>query len=846
MLKVKNKKVINRLSRRTLSAKRKKNIVVILAIVLTAMMFTALFTIAGAMNESFQEATMRQVGGKSMAGFKCILPEDYEKLTKDSVVKNPSYRIVVGEVQNEELRKISIEVNYAQEENAKNMFCYPTEGAMPKERLEIATSTLVLEALGIPCRLGENVPLTISVDGNLITENFILSGYWKGDGVAMAQECWVSKAFCEEVAPTPARSFYEQEGSDYAGYWMMDFDYANSWDIEAKTIALLERNGYDSNRIGYGINWAYTSSSVDTETIVFGGVILFLILASGYLIIYNIFSLNVIGDIQSYGLLKTIGTTEKQLKRLVRKQALLLSLIGIPLGLVLGTLVGKSLFPIIVSNFETGGVINFSVHPMLFVGAAVFSFLTVWISCNKPCKLAARVSPVEAVRYTDVSYNGKKKEKKSKKVTTFSFAWANVGRNRKKVTVVVLSLSLSMILLNCVYSLVSGFDKDKFVSTYLIGDALVTDAGILNFSASAVDLNGITPKVQEDLQAIEGIESIHNVYYEESEITLDDAAYEKILRFLNENPQYFSDDEVEIDWLRDNQMIDGDIYGMDQWGMEQLEVHKGKIDWEKFKTGKYILMNTLGLSWEIDPLSGVYYDVGDKVELELPDGTTKKYEVMAITDVPYAMTSRRFSFFDTKIILPETEFVEHTKEKGALLSMLSLSEGKKTSVCQALEDYTENVEKNLTYVSKQTYEEQFGSFTNMFWIVGGALSFVLALIGILNFMNAIVTGILARKKELAMMEAVGMTGGQMRGMLAWEGIFYIILTGCFSIAIGGAISLLVIRNVAKEMWFLSYHFTVMPIVVCIPILVLLACAIPVATYKNMTKESTVDRMRANE
>ena len=156
MLKVQNKKVISRLSKRTLAAKQKKNIVVVIAIMLTAMMFTALFTIAGAMNNSFQEYTMRQVGGKSMAGVKCILPEDYEKISKDSAVKNPSYRIVVGQAENEELLKLPTEINYAEDKNAKDMFCYPTEGTMPRERLEIATSTLVLEALGVPCKVGKS------------------------------------------------------------------------------------------------------------------------------------------------------------------------------------------------------------------------------------------------------------------------------------------------------------------------------------------------------------------------------------------------------------------------------------------------------------------------------------------------------------------------------------------------------------------------------------------------------------------------------------------------------------------------------------------------------------------
>lgn len=851
MLKVQNKKVISRLSIRILAAKRNKNLVTILAIILTAMMFTALFTIAGAMNKSMQESTMRMVGGRSMAGVKYILPWDYEKLSTDSVVKNPSYRILVGQAENEELLKVNTEINYAEDENAKDMFCYPTKGKMPKERLEIATSTVVLDALGLPYELGETVTLTFSVDNKKITQDFTLSGYWEGDVVSMAQECWVSKAYCDEVAPTPQISFYEKNGSNYAGYWMMDFDYANSWDIEEKTIALLERNGYDSSIVSYGINWAYTTSSIDMGTVVFIILVLCLILASGYLIIYNIFSLNVVGDIQSYGLLKTIGTTEKQLKRLVRRQAVFLSLIGIPCGLVIGTIIGKCLFPIVVSNFETGGVIKFSMHPLLFAGAAVFSFLTVWVSCNKPCKLAAKVSPIEAVRYADTSYHGKRKEKRTKKVTTFSFGWANVGRNRKKVVVVVLSLSLSMILFNSVYTLVSGFDKDKFISQYLIGDGIVTDATILNVASANRELHGITPEIQQELEEIEGIETIHNVYCEYADIKLDHTGYDHIVQYMDENPQDFSAPymEQDIDRVREERLLDCNLYALDQWGMGQIEVHKGKMDWEKFKTGNYILINTycLGREENEHALEGMFYDVGEKLELELPDGKTKEYEVMAIIDMPYAMTSRMFTFFGAYVILPETEYLAHTENKGATLSILSMSDNKDTAIYEALENYTDHVQSNLDCVSLQTYEEEFGDFVGMFWIVGGGLSFVLALIGILNFMNVMVTGILARKKELAVMEAVGMTGKQMKGMLAWEGSLYIVLTVVFSIIVGGAISLFAFRNVAENMWFfLSYHFTIMPIVICIPVLALIVYVIPVAAYKIMGKESVVERLREKE
>ena len=99
-----------------------------------------------------------------------------------------------------------------------------------------------------------------------------------------------------------------------------------------------------------------------------------IILVSGYLIIYNIFYINVFGDIRFYGLLKTIGTTKKQLGKIVRKQANLLSIAGIPLGLILGAVVGAGLLPIICANLSMGDTegTNVVLHPWVFIGSAVF------------------------------------------------------------------------------------------------------------------------------------------------------------------------------------------------------------------------------------------------------------------------------------------------------------------------------------------------------------------------------------------------------------------------------------------------------------------------------------------
>ena len=145
--------------------------------------------------------------------------------------------------------------------------------------------------------------------------------------------------------------------------------------------------------------------------------------------------------------------------------------------------------------------------------------------------------------------------------------------------------------------------------------------------------------------------------------------------------------------------------------------------------------------------------------------------------------------------------------------------------------------------SKQTYLDEFASYINMIKLVGSTLSIILALIGILNFINSVVTGIISRKRELAMMNAVGMTGRQIKQMLTWEGIHYAILTAICSVAFGTLISRVAVNLIAGESFFFTYHFTLLPILAGAPILIAMSVLIPLLSYRMICKDSIVDRLR---
>ena len=188
------------------------------------------------------------------------------------------------------------------------------------------------------------------------------------------------------------------------------------------------------------------------------------------------FQISVAGDIRFYGLLKTIGVTPRQLRRIIRIQALALSAMGIPLGLVLGWLVGSRLTPLVIRRLDYVETVV-SVSPLLFMGAAFFALITVLISCARPGRMAAHVSPVEALRYTEGGGKRCRRGRKARTVSPFSMALANLGRSRGKTAVTILSLGLAVTLLSLVATLTGGFDLDKYVSHFTASDFILADAG---------------------------------------------------------------------------------------------------------------------------------------------------------------------------------------------------------------------------------------------------------------------------------------------------------------------------------------------------------------------------------
>lgn len=840
MIKVDNKKAIKKLANNSFNANKLRNIFAIAAIVLTTVMFTTLFTVGMSMKASLEESTMRQTGGKAHGSFKYLTQEQYDRLKGHKLSSNMEYSIVLGIAENEALRKHPSEIRYGTEGQAEFNFAKPTEGRMPEKFNEVAMDTIVLDYLGLPYELGQEIELEYMLGQELIKDKFILSGYWEGDKVIPASQIWISREYIDSKLEG-----YESAGeNDPVGRIFADVMFKNSLNIENRMAQILVESGYGVNEIDFGINWAYMGNSgkVDMSAIlaVIGGLLL--IIFCGYLIIYNIFFISVSRDIRFYGLLKTIGTTSKQIGRIIRKQSMTLSLIGIPMGLIIGYLIGVVITPMVLGQINIAGEI-IAVNPIIFIGAGIFAVITVLISVRKPAKIAGKVSPIEALRNTEGKIRTKITAKKSQGGKLRRMAFANVFRSRKKAVLVTISLSLSLIILNCTYSMVKGFDMDTYLSKMIVSDFVIADAGYFNVNIGYTGQETMSEEVLNELADLNGISEIGNVRFVENMLKIDNTLKGNVDKILKTKSELYTE---EYGQMVKDEMTSGltlpHTYGIDETIMNQLKVFEGKMDYEKLKTGNYIIVTP----FNVENGEGRFYNLGEKVTIDYGNGNTKEYEVMAIAVIPHNLSVRHSHLFDLDFYVSAEEFEAQMGFEAPMVTMMNVEEDKEADIEQYLKNYCESINKDMNYESKSTFVEEFSSMQRTYMSVGTILSFIIAVIGIMNFINTMITSVISRKHELAMLQSIGMTKKQMNEMLIWEGLTYAGLTAGFVLTIGSLISYFGVSAFMGGIWFFKFNFTITPVLICLPILFALAVVVPVICYKIASKDSVVERLRAVE
>ena len=838
------------LTTRMFRTNRGRNVVAVLAIMLTTMMFSTLFTLTQSLSRNLVEMTFRQTGYDAQASIRGLTEAQADTIAASPQVAEIGQSIVLGQAENDALTGQSVEIRWADESYATHSFAYPSTGRLPEIADEIALDTLVLDRLGIPHELGQTVTLSWRKDlsrDEVTTTSFTLCGFWEGNRSSYASMAWVSRAYADEMTGGVLSS----DENQILGLYMIQVNLLTDQDIEGSMDRILADAGL--SHLEYSVNLTYSPemgamAAQESLPMYLGMVLVFV---AGYLIIYNIFQISVTADVQFYGKLKTLGTTTKQIKKLVYGQANRLCILGIPIGLILGWLSGFVLVPVFMGAMEGEAVVSAS--PVIFVGSALFAWATVLISCLRPSRLAGKVSPIEALRMSDADTGSKKKQKRHLGTASLSaMAWANLWRNKKRTVTVICSLTLGLVLLSCFYAKNAAFDMEKYLADLILADFELSDATSEDY-INNYDPHGttLTDALVSQLESQEGVEASGHLYSAQIQWQMDEGTLQNLAAFYTEDKltDWESYDPQGAQALR-SALVAGDgsaiLYGLDGIPLDAITqnqyVLEGSFDAAEFASGNYVLAVgpsvELGAEYPVLPVPSV----GSTVEL---NGRT--YTVMAVVyplNPVTQLTVQRGGGdkFSLSFIIPTDTFRQQWPDHTLRKLFLNVDDAHIHRVQAFLDDYMADTDPSLPVASRQTMASQYQAQTRSSAVMGNAISIIIALVGVLNFVNSMVTAILSRKREFAVIQSVGMTKRQLSRMLTAEGLYYAALTLAASYLISALTVGIVVRAMV-EGGFTTFRFTLLPLMVCTPLLLLFALLIPYLCFRNLEQHSIVERLR---
>jgi putative ABC transport system permease protein len=844
MISTNNHKTIATLAKKSLKANRARNFTIICAIVLTTLLITSVFTLALSINKSMQRAQMQTTGSDYHGSFKYLNPAELEKLKNQPSIKEYGVFLKVGDISTSLFKNHRVEVLRIDENYAKHGFINFIAGGLPSQENEIVLNTWALDLLGAKHELGQTVKLDIDIGEKVISQDFKLSGYYETDqNLAMSGLAFVSEAFTQKNISHIDPDISEATGSyvNTAGLGVM---FNNSYNIEQKVQKILTDTGLD---VPYGVNPAYTSVSLSDNllNIIPYAVVILITMLSGYLLIYNIFFISVVRDVKFYGLLKTIGTTPRQLKKIISIQARSLYLVALPFGLGFGYLLGLLILPM-ASSFLNGSTDNvYSASPWIFIGAAAFSFMTVWIAASKPGRMASRTSPVEAVKFAGVSSGGKRNAKKSKHgAKLHNMAFSNLFRSKKKLILMLSSLSLSIILFSTIFTVISSLDVNKYLRAFISGDFVVQNEVLVSITGPRDgDPYKLSEEFANNLSKIDGVETVDKVYHRYVPSPVDDAVRAILEPMAAADPHPYL-----LSTLDKGGMVYNHLYGLDPgwYDLVDKDIIEGEFNRQKFASGKYAVISE-AMFIEEDSYR-TYYHPGDTVPFEK---SGKSYEVMAVVkhDAVYAATTKSYSMLGYNIFLPASELQKEmpkgTDPANIVSATLHVDPTKLDQVEQVVKALTDSTDE-LTLKSREDYKDELGGFIRIFQTVGYGLSLVIALIGVLNYINTVLTGVVSRRNELAMLESIGMTKKQLKRMLILEGFYTVLLTVLITSTLGVLLTYNLSKNITDNMAFMVFQMSWLPFILTVPILLILAYTVTLRAYKTLSQASIVERLREAE
>ncbi len=720
-------------------------------------------------------------------------------------------------------------------------------GRIPEKADEICAGPAFFERMGVEPAVGNRISISFRVSGKgeILTQDFVISGVLDGLTLAQVEErgisderimygAYVSKAFTEQYGKTEG-----YEPSITADIRVFGEDYLTYDEIVEKIEAVAEDVGMDAadrkDNITYNKQYLYTMTDPGIERILIVSLICLVVVLFSSLVIYSIYYVGVITDVQEIGKLKAMGASGKQIRRMLLCEGALVSLITVPAGLLLGYSLVYVLFPVVLKWINEAWFISpfavdikihmFSLPAFLAVAAAVL--FTVYASLLKPMRMAAKISPVEAIRYQEGSASGKLR-KGRREVGVAALVCANLAGNRKRTMVTLLTMGLSFVFFMCVAGVMASMRAEDIARRMVCcGDFRLDLEYALYYDTvypennldSLVQQNYFNEELTERLLAIDGVEEVVRNYgtilasvddMSEAEIFQDDD---------NRIPvSYFTREDVEA---------------------LEKELQRGSLDYDRMTENNEIC------------LSGDYmFDeyglaLGDIFEMTLHDGENL---------IPFTGTLSA-SIYTGEVAVPLMGGAKFIMTEDSWKSLGLTCDPTTCLYIDVRKDRYEEIKPLLQEIAGENQHFTLYSLDEEMKIGRSAVCMIkypvylllilLGVIGFMNLINTMITSIVTRRRELGILQAVGLSGRQLARMLSGEGMVFIMGTLAVSMTLGNLCGYLLFLY-AKEMYFMSvsrYRYPLWESIALTVFLLLGQAGITLFVNRKVKQESVIERIR---
>lgn len=704
------------------------------------------------------------------------------------------------------------------------------EGQLPQKENDIVVSKGILEALGQNGKIGDTitVPYQILKDDGLDytkEKDFRICGFLADNESSKEQKQYtslVSEAFLKAEIPV--------EQVKYRFLLQVNGQKGNTTADYTETIQNIARQ-FGISEDDMNINKEYLAANyVDPATIpVIVGIMLIVVLA-GIITIYSVYYVSMNQRVREFGKLKAIGATKRQLRQIVLREGMGVALFAIPIGLLIGTVAVKVVLLQFAEHAKDSNVLITEAYKVVAKGevqlyywwiyllAIAVTLCTVYLSLMKPMRMAAKVSEIEAMRYQ----GGSKRQKSSRK----GYQFLNIGRltkrnlaeNKKKSTITIVSMAVTGIFVMMVATVLSCANPMESAKSSIVGQyeiSPIVESGNKEHPeyewAEVQKNNPLNEGLKQQIEELDGVERV-DVF---TALKVSGGPFEEKIgtEFINGVPEEYA---------------------------EELKkgITEGNVTYEELKSGDKVILDRALLHWYPD------IKVGDKLKLNIHDGDNtfqKEIEVAAIGEYGTGLTN-----YNCLIMAKE----------GA--EKLTINNSSSYFQVIADKDYDEALEASLQAIvdgsgrlQMRTWKNEYDTWENAIQMTRGAcyaFIIILAAISIMNLINTMINSVHVRKKELGMMQAIGMSDRQLMKMLQLEGIFYTVGTLIISIGVGSLAGYPLFLYAKRTGMFdiSTYHYPVTAAIIIILTLFVIQMLLAIFIAKSVRKDSLIERIRFSE